>query len=55
MSYNNLDEDDFNSVDQLENLKYIHVVWNNVSQEFLDNIDDFNSVYLSNNSVPFQK
>ena len=53
LSYNNLEESDI-VIKGLDDLKYINIEWNNISTVWLDKINDFNRVYLSNNKIPFE-
>jgi hypothetical protein len=54
ISYNNLEESGI-VVKWLKNLKYINVEWNKVNDELISKLNQFNSVYLSNNKKPFSK
>ncbi len=46
VSNNMLDEEDFNILNNMENLKVIYASWNNVSNEFLIKLFNFNARYL---------
>ena len=46
VSYNMLDEEDFDILNNMENLKVIYASWNNVSNEFLIKLFNFNARYL---------
>ena len=53
ISNNNLKEKDI-IFKSFKYLKYINVIWNDISKEFTQKIDRFNSLFLSNNLVPFK-
>lgn len=46
VSNNLLDEDDLNMLLNMENIKVIYATWNNVSNEFLIKLFNFNARYL---------
>jgi len=46
VAYNNLDEEDFKILGELQNLVFIGVEGNNISEEFLSNMNSFNAKYL---------
>jgi len=46
ISHNLLDEDDFDILMNMENLRLVYADGNNVSQEFLTRLSNFNSRYL---------
>jgi len=46
VSDNLLDEDDFDVLMNMENLKVVYASWNNVSNEFLIKLFNFNARYL---------
>lgn len=53
LSYNKLTDEDFESLKALKNLIYINVKWNDVSEELLNQISNFNATFLYNNDAPF--
>jgi internalin A len=54
ISFNNIEESAI-VVKWLNNLKYINIEWNKVSTWTLSKLNEFNSVYLSNNKKPFSE
>lgn len=54
LSNNNLDDNDIN-FSKFKKLRYINIEWNKVSTGVINKINDFNSVYLSQNKKPFSK
>lgn len=52
ISNNNIKGTDLN-LEIFPKLKYINITWNNMNDDILKKVDTFNSIYLSNNPIPF--
>lgn len=55
VSNNQLQDDDIDILEELPELMYLNIEWNQMSEETINRINEFNSIYLRNNEVPFTK